>query len=137
MTEQPEACHAIIRAAQELGVEYRPDVNNLARGAGDSIGWCQQTRGGRRRASAAATYLRPAKRRPNLQIVTSALVHRVVFAGKRAVGVEFSRQSGVERADAAREVILSAGAIGSPHGLQLSGVGASEVLAQAGIGGPS
>ena len=67
MTEQPEACHAIIRAAQELGLEYRRDVNNLPRGAGDSIGWCQQTRGGRRRASAAATYLRPAKKRPNLR----------------------------------------------------------------------
>jgi hypothetical protein len=91
MTEQPDACHAIIRAAQELGLEFRPDVNNLPRGTGDSIGWCQQTRGGRRRASAAVTYLRPAKRRPNLRILTNALVHRVVLDGKRAVGVEFSR----------------------------------------------
>ena len=133
MTEQPEACHAIIRAAQELGLEYVPDVNNLPRGAGDSIGWCQQTRGGRRRASAAATYLRPAKKRANLQILTNALVHRVVFDGKRAVGVEISRQSGLERVNAAREVILSAGAIGSPHLLQLSGVGEPEVLQKAGI----
>src|SRR5207237_4758111 len=109
MTERPEACRAIIRAAQELGLEYRPDVNNLPRGAGDSIGWCQQTRGGRRRASAAATYLRPAKKRPNLQIVTNALVHRVVFDGKRAVGVEVSRLSRVERIKAVREVIVSAG----------------------------
>jgi choline dehydrogenase-like flavoprotein len=111
----------------------RPDVNNLPRGAGDSIGWCQQTRGGRRRASAAVTYLRPAKKRANLQIVTSAQVHRVVFDGKRAVAVEFFRQSGVERVDAAREVLLSAGAIGSPHLLQLSGVGGPEVLQKAGI----
>ncbi|MFZ2007848.1 MAG: GMC family oxidoreductase N-terminal domain-containing protein [Stellaceae bacterium] len=133
MTERPAACQAIIDAAQELGLEYRPDVNNLPRGTGDSIGWCQQTRGGRRRASAAATYLRPAKRRSNLQIITSALVHRVLFDGARAVGIEFSRQSGVERIDAAREVILSGGAIGSPHLLQLSGVGDPEVLAAAGI----
>src|SRR6266550_3353855 len=98
MTERPEACHAIIEAAQQLGLEYRPDVNSLPRGAGDSIGWCQQTRGGRRRASAAVTYLRPAKKRANLHILTNALVHRVVFDGKRAVAVEFSRQSGVERA---------------------------------------
>jgi choline dehydrogenase len=133
MTEQPEACQAIIRAAQELGVEFRPDVNNLPRGTGDSIGWCQQTRGGRRRASAAQTYLKPAKKRPNLQIVTKALVHRVIFDGKRAVGVEFSRQGGPERADATREVIVSAGAVGSPHLLQLSGVGAPEVLGKAGI----
>src|SRR4029077_4884785 len=82
MSEQPQACRAIIRAAQELGLEYRPDVNNLPRSAGDYIGWCQQPRGGRRRASAAATYLRPAKKRPNLQIVTNALVHRVVLDGK-------------------------------------------------------
>jgi choline dehydrogenase len=133
MREQPEACKAIIEAAQQIGVEYRPDVNNLPPGSGDSIGWCQQTRGGRRRASAAATYLRPAKKRPNLQIVTNALVHRIVFDGKRAIGVEFSRQSGVERIDAAREVIVSAGAVGSPHLLQLSGVGGPEVLQKAGI----
>ena len=54
----------------------------------------------------------------------------MVFDGKRAVGVEFSHQSGLERVDAACEVILSAGAIGSPHLLQLSGVGAPEVLSQ-------
>ncbi len=133
MSERPAACQAIVAAAQELGLEYRPDVNNLPPGAGDSIGWCQQTRGGRRRASAARTYLRPAAKRPNLQIVTKALVHRVLFDGRRAVGIEFSRQSGVERADAAREVILAAGAVGSPHLLQLSGVGGPEVLAKAGI----
>ena len=91
MSERPAACQAIIDAAQELGLEYRPDVNNLPPGAGDSIGWCQQTRGGRRRASAARTYLRPAAKRPNLQVVTKALVHRILFDGKRAVGVEFSR----------------------------------------------
>ena len=128
MTERPEACHAIIRAAQELGLEYVPDVNDLPRGAGDSIGWRW-----RRRASAAATYLRPAKKRVNLQIVANALVHHVVFDGKRAVGVEFSRESSLERVDAAREVFLSAGAIGSPHLLQLSGVGGREVLQKAGI----
>jgi choline dehydrogenase len=137
MTEQPEACHAIIAAAQELGLEFRPDVNNLPRGAGDSIGWCQQTRGGRRRASAAVTYLHPAKKRPNLQIVTNALVHRVVFQGTRAAGVVYSHGAAgnntIELADATREVILSAGAIGSPHLLQLSGVGDPEVLQKAGI----
>jgi choline dehydrogenase len=68
-----------------------------------------------------------------LQIVTNALVHRVTFDAKRAVGVEFSRQSGIERVSATREVILSAGAIGSPHLLQLSGVGEPEVLQKAGI----
>ncbi len=133
MREQPEACQAIIAAAEELGVEYRPDVNNLPPGTGDSIGWCQQTRGGRRRASAAATYLRPAKKRSNLQIITNALVHHLVFEGKRATGVVYSRNGRVERIDTVREVILSAGAIGSPHLLQLSGVGDPDVLQDAGI----
>src|SRR5271163_1214246 len=133
MSERPAVCQAIIDAAGELGVEYRADVNNLPPGAGDSIGWCQQTRGGRRRASAARTYLRPASRRPNLQVVTKALAHRVLFDGKRAVGVELSRNNGTERIDAEREVIVAAGAVGSPHLLQLSGVGDPKVLSKAGV----
>jgi choline dehydrogenase len=108
-------------------------LNDLPHGLGDHIGWVQQTRGGRFRASAARTYLRPAMGRPNLHVVTNALVHRVIFEGKRAVGVEFSRGGVTERADAAVEVILSAGAIGSPHILQLSGVGDAEHLAGLGI----
>ena len=136
ISERPAACQVIIDAGKEIGLEYQADVNNLPPGTGDSIGWCQQTRSGRRRASAARTYLGPASKRPNLQVVTTALVHRVVFDGTRAVGVEFSRGgagNAIERADAAGEVILAAGAIGSPHLLQLSGVGEPEVLAKAGI----
>jgi choline dehydrogenase len=135
--ERSEICAKVIEAGVGLGLEYREDVNNLPPGAPDSIGWCQQTRGGRRRASTARSYLRPALRRPNLQVVTKALVHRVVFDGKRATGVEFSRGGpkgdGVERADALSEVILAAGAIGSPHLLQLSGVGDPEHLAKIGV----
>ena len=113
--DRPPLCQIVIDAGKEIGLEYREDVNNLPPGAGDSIGWCQQTRGGRRRASTARTYLRPALKRPNLQLVTNALVHRVLFDGKRAIGVEFSRGGGNERAEAVREVILSAGAVGSPR----------------------
>jgi len=133
MSERPAACHAIIAAAQEVGLKFRSDVNNLPPGAGDSIGWCQQTRGGRRRASTARTYLRPASKRPNLQIVTGALVHRLIFDGARAVAVEFSCNGNTERADGASEVVLAGGAVGSPHLLQLSGVGDPEVLLKAGI----
>src|SRR5690242_13003554 len=131
--DRPPLCQTVIEAGKEIGLEYHEDVNNLPPGAGDSIGWCQQTRGGRRRASAARTYLRPALKRPNLQLVTHALVHRVLFDGKRAVGVEFSRNGITERADATREVILSAGAIGSPHILQLSGIGDAEHLGRIGV----
>jgi choline dehydrogenase len=105
-TDRPPICAAALEAGKEIGLEYREDVNDLPPGAGDSIGWCQQTRGGRRRASAARTYLHPALKRPNLQLVTHALVHRIVFEGKRAVAVELSRNGAVERADATREVIL-------------------------------
>src|SRR5579863_5276031 len=129
-------CAKVVEAGLELGLEYREDVNDLPPGAGDSIGWCQQTRGGRRRASTARSYLRPVLKRPNLELVTKALVHRIVFDGKRAVGVEFARGgpgARVERADAAAEVILCAGAIGSPHILQLSGIGDPDHLGRIGV----
>ncbi len=135
-TDRPPICASVLEAGKEIGLEYREDVNDLPAGHKDCIGWCQQTRGGRRRASAARTYLHPALKRPNLQLVTKALVHRVLFDGKRATGVEFSRGGpggAVERAEAAREVILSAGAIGSPHIMQLSGVGDPEHLGRIGV----
>jgi choline dehydrogenase len=131
---RPAIVEAAIEAGVEMGLEFREDVNDLTRLHKDCIGWCQQTRGGRFRASTARTYLRPALKRGNLQLVTHALVHRVVFDGKRAVGVELQRNSGaVERIDAGREVILSAGAIGSPHLLQISGVGDAEHLGKIGV----
>ena len=134
--DQPALCHKIIEAGTEIGLEYHEDVNHLPPGAGDNIGWVQQTRRGRRRQSAARTYLRPALRRPNLQVVTGALVHRVVFDGGRATGVEFTHGQGngaSERADALAEVILAGGAIGSPHLLQLSGVGDPDHLGRIGV----
>jgi choline dehydrogenase len=132
-TDRPAICATVLEAGKQIGLEYREDVNDLPPGAGDSIGWCQQTRGGRRRASTARTYLHPVLKRPNLQLVTNALVHRILFDGKRATGIEFSRGGNVERAEAAREVILSAGAVGSPHILQLSGVGDPEHLSKIGV----
>ena len=121
--DKPALCRVAIEGGQQMGWAYREDLNDLPHGLGDHIGWVQQTRGGRFRASTARSYLRPAMRRPNLQVVTNAMVHRVLLDGTRAVGVEFSRGGAVERADAGAEVIVSAGAIGSPHILQLSGIG--------------
>src|SRR5258708_4262221 len=127
-------CATVIEAGKQLGLEYREDVNDLPPGHADCIGWCQQTRGGHRRASAARTYLHPALKRPNLQLITNALVHRVLFDGKRATGIELSRGGGAtETIHATREVILSAGAVGSPLILQLSGVGNPEPLGNIGV----
>jgi choline dehydrogenase len=130
MTDIPPLCRAAIEAGKEIGLEYRDDVNALPHGG---IGYCQQTRGGRRRASAARTYLRPAMKRSNLEVVTKAQVRRILFDGKRATGVEYERGGTVTRIDADREVILSAGAVNSPHILQLSGVGAPQHLNRVGI----
>ena len=132
-TDRSPLCEMVIEAGKQLGLEYREDVNDLPPGAGPSIGWCQQTRGGRRRASTARTYLHPALKRPNLRLITHALVHRVLFDGTRATGIEFSRGGVVETVQAGREVILAAGAIGSPHILQLSGVGDAELLGRIGV----
>ncbi len=135
-SDKPLLCEKMIEAGTQIGLEYREDVNHLPPGAGDNIGWVQQTRRGRRRQSAARTYLRAAARRPNLQIITGAQVRRVLFDSNRAVGVEYARGGqggGPERVDAAAEVILAAGAIGSPHILQLSGVGDPAHLTRVGI----
>jgi choline dehydrogenase-like flavoprotein len=131
--DEPVLCQAAVEAGKQMGWTFRPDVNDLPPGMGDHIGWVQQTRGGRLRASAARSYLRPAMKRPNLEVVTGAMVRRVLFDGTAATGVEFSRGGQIARAEATGEVILSAGAIGSPHILQLSGVGDPEHLASVGI----
>jgi choline dehydrogenase len=82
------------------------------------------------RWSASDGYLRPALSRANLTLQTQALVQRIVFAGKHAVGVEYARQGVTERAKADREVILCAGAFNSPQVLMLSGIGDAEHLAK-------
>ncbi len=85
------------------------------------------------RWSTANAYLKPAMDRPNLEVITGALSRRIVFDGKRASGVEFSRGGSTQTLHAKREVILSAGPIASPQLLQLSGIGPGDVLKAAGI----
>jgi choline dehydrogenase len=72
-------------------------------------------------------------KRPNLQVVTKALLCRILFDGKRAIGVEFELGGVVEHAEADREVIPSTGAIGSPHIMQVPNVGAPEHPGRVGI----
>ncbi|TKD50654.1 GMC family oxidoreductase [Sphingomonas baiyangensis] len=86
-----------------------------------------------RRASTARAYLEPAIDRPNLTVLTGAETNRVLFEGKRAVGVEYVRDGAVQVARADREVILSSGSYASPQLLMLSGVGPADELARHGI----
>ena len=85
------------------------------------------------RASTANAYLKPVMHRSNLTVMTEALTKRVVLEGKKAVGVEFEHGGRTQHVRANKEVILSAGSIGSPHILQMSGIGPAAVLKQAGI----
>jgi choline dehydrogenase-like flavoprotein len=117
-------------AAAEAGI---PPVNDFNRG--DNEGSCyfhvNQRRG--RRWSAARGFLKPVLHRQNLQLETGVLVERVLFEGRRAAGIAYRQDGALKIARARGEVILSAGAIGSPQILMLSGVGPAEHLSAKGI----
>jgi choline dehydrogenase len=118
------------KAAAECGI---PPIKTFNRGSNFGCAYFQMNQKRGRRWSATNAFLRPVMHRPNLTVITEALVSRVRFEGRTAVGVEF-RAGGEERsAKADREVILAAGAIGSPQILQLSGVGSGDLLQRNGI----
>jgi choline dehydrogenase-like flavoprotein len=121
---------AFIAGAQEAGHKFNPDFNGAEQ---DGVGALQVTVRNMRRCSAAVAYLRPAMRRPNLRVEICALAQRVVFEGKRAVGLEYSRDGIVRGARARREVLLAGGSINSPQLLQLSGIGPGQLLQEHGI----
>lgn len=85
------------------------------------------------RQAVADAYLRPVLGRPNLTVVTSALARRLLLSGGRCTGVEYTTTTGTMRAEAVTEVIVTAGTIGSPHLLMISGIGPAEQLREAGI----
>ena len=116
---------AWVEAAVEAGLPRNDDFNGPEQ---DGAGMYQVTQRGGLRASAAAAYLHPATSRPNLTVLPHMLVHRVLFEGTRAVGVEASQLGQVQELRAAREVLLCAGAYNSPQLLMLSGVGPAEHL---------
>jgi choline dehydrogenase len=121
---------AFIAACQEAGHKYNPDFNGAEQ---EGCGTYQVTIRNRWRASTAVTYLRPAMKRPNLRVEIRALAQRVIFDGKRAVGLEYRQNGEVKRARARREVLLSGGSLQSPQLLQLSGVGPAALLKEFGI----
>ena len=128
--ERHELIEAIIDGAGQLGVPRTDDFNG---GVQEGVGYFQLfTRNGLR-CSTASGYLRPARRRANLDVRTGAQATRVLFEGTRAVGVEYRQDGKLHTVRADREVLLCAGALQSPQLLQLSGVGPASLLAQFGI----
>ena len=127
---QHELHDGFIGGAQEAGHRLNPDFNGAEQ---DGVGPLQVTVRNMRRCSAAVAYLRPAMQRPNLRVEIRALAHRVLFEGKRAIGLEYSQRGMVHKIRARREVLLAGGSINSPQLLQLSGIGPAELLRAYGI----
>ena len=121
---------AWLQAGRQAGYAVSDDVNGfrqeglsrLDMNVADGLRW-----------STARAYLRPARRRPNLTVLDRTLVHRVLFEGCRATGVEAEHGGALRMIRAGREVILCGGAINSPQLLQLSGVGPADLLTRHGI----
>ncbi len=122
---------AFVQAGVQAGYLRNDDFNGADQ---EGVGHYQVTHRGGERWSAAKGYLSDAVRaRPNLQIITGAVTSRVNMAGKRAVGVDFVQGGAQHTAKAVRDVLLCAGAFGSPQLLQLSGIGAADQLSTMGI----
>jgi len=121
---------ALLGAAVQMGLPRKDDFNRTDQ---FGVGYIPLTTRNGKRWSAARAFLDPARRRPNLTVITRTLVDRVEFEGKRAVGVSCRSAGTRTKFRAAKEVIISAGTLKSPQLLQLSGVGPSDVLKQAGI----
>jgi len=123
-------------AAEEMGIPKTEDFNT---GDNSGVGFFQFTTSHSRqkllklRCSAAIGYLNPVKKRPNLKIVVNAHVQKINFENKKAVGVNYYTGENLNTVNVNKEVILSAGSIGSPHILQVSGIGDSEKLKKHGI----
>jgi choline dehydrogenase len=125
-----ELIEAFIASAEANGVPRTKDFNGRSQ---EGAGYFQLTTRNGWRMSAAAAYLRPAEKRENLKIVTDTQVLRVVFDGRRAVGIVCHTPQGTRTIKARRGVILSAGAIQSPQLLMLSGIGPGKHLQEMGV----
>ena len=119
-----------VDASVALGYDYNPDFNGMQQ---EGAGLFQLTVKDGKRHSAAAAFLLPILKRPNLTTMTGALVTRLLFDGTRTVGVEYMHEGTLHQARVNSEVILSAGAFDSPKLLLLSGIGDAEYLQSLGI----
>jgi len=130
VTERGPLNEAFIRACHRAGHAINLDFNGATQ---EGVGYHQTTTRNGRRCSTAVAYLHPAMKRPNLQVVMGAMTERVLFEGAQATGVAFTQNGERRVVHARREVILCAGAVGSPHILMLSGVGPDAHLLERGV----
>ena len=119
-----------IKAGVEAGYASTDDYNASQQ---EGFGPMHMTVKNGVRSSASREYLDPVKSRNNLTVITGALAQKVILDGKKATGIEYKVKGNVQTAHAAKEVVLSAGPIGSPHILQLSGIGDKDTLEKAGV----
>jgi len=122
-------CDAMIAAGVELGLPQRDDLN---REDNEGVGYYARTIRGGRRNSAARAFLVPARKRPNLSVITDCTIDRVTFSGRQATGV-IGSHNGQPVTLRGREVILSGGVLNSPMILQRSGIGPAGLLQRLGI----
>ena len=122
--------HAFIDAGVQAGYMQTEDYNARQQ---EGFGPMHMTVRNGVRWSAANAYLKPAIQRPNLKVITGALITRILVEQRVAVGLAYRLGEHQQQVKASREVILSAGSIGSPHIMQLSGIGPGAVLQEAGI----
>ncbi len=130
LPDRHEMCDAFIASAMALGIPRNDDFNAATQ---EGTGYYHATARNGRRCSTSVGYLRPARRRPNLHVEVEALATRVLFEGKRAVGVAYEVHGARKEARATRAVIVSCGSFNSPQLLQLSGVGPRALLERHGI----
>ncbi len=132
--EQPrvkwDVLDAVAKAATEMGI---PETSDFNTGDNSGVGYFHVNQKRGFRWSSARAFLKPVLGRPNLRLETGVLVEKVLLDGKRAVGVQFRQNGQLFEARARGEIILSAGSVGSPLILQLSGVGPAEWLSELGI----
>jgi choline dehydrogenase len=129
-TEAHPLCEAFLEAARQAGHVLNDDFNGETQ---EGFGYYQVTTRNGRRCSTAVGYLKPARRRANLAVVSNALATRILFDGRRAAGVAYFQGDQAHTARARAEVIVAGGAINSPQLLQLSGLGPASLLRSFGI----
>ncbi len=119
-----------LKAGQQAGYPLTHDFNGMQQ---EGVGIYQQTKFNGRRCSTAVAYLNPAKSRSNLTVITKARAGKILFEGKKAVGIEYHQNGQTHTAKANKEVLVCAGAVQSPQILKLSGIGPAEELKSFGI----